>query len=135
MSRKSRKSRYNGYRSGFEEELAQKLQPRGFNYEPEKIPYTIHRHYTPDFVYDNGERKFYIEAKGFFRIGDTQKYKSIVECLSETEELIFILMKPNQRVSKSTKIRMHEWCDKYKITWYNIDTLEELIEYVNARGN
>jgi len=135
MSRKSRKSRYNGYRSGFEEELSKKLQPRGFTYEPYKIPYTIHKTYTPDFVYDNGETKYYIEAKGFFRVGDTQKYKAIVDSLSWTEELVFILMKPNQRVSKSTKMKMHEWCDKYKIMWYNIDTLEELIEYVNAGRN
>jgi len=135
MSRKSRKSRYNGYRSGFEEELSKKLQPRGFSYEPCKIPYTIHRNYTPDFVYDNGETKYYIEAKGFFRIGDTQKYKAIVDSLSPTEELVFILMKPNQRVSKSTKMKMHEWCDKYKIMWYNIDTLEEKNENVKAGRN
>jgi len=30
---------------------------------------------------------------------------------------------------------MAEWCDKHEIKWYTIDTLEELIEYANARGN
>ena len=49
----------------------------------------------------------------------------------ENEELIFVLMKPNQKVSKSTKNTMGKWCDKHDILWYNIETLKELVDYVS----
>ena len=130
MTRK-RKRKLGNYRSEFELDVGQKLQPCGFSYEPFQIPYTVHRKYTPDFVYDAGHHLYHIECKGFFRVGDTQKYKAIVDSLSDTEELIFILMKPNQKVSKTTKLSMAQWCDKYSIKWYTIETLEELINYVS----
>ena len=40
-------------------------------------------------------------------------------------------MKPDQKVSKTTKLTMAQWCDKYNIKWYTIETLEELINYVS----
>ena len=57
--------------------------------------------------------------------------RSIANCLGSNQELIFVLMKPNQKVSKSTKNTMAEWCDKHEILWYNIDTLKELVDYVS----
>lgn len=133
--RKRSKGKLEGFRSEFEKDVAQKLQPSGFSYEPTQIPYTIPRKYTPDFMYNEGETAYYIECKGFFRAGDTQKYKAIKDSLSWTEELIFVLMKPNQRVNKATKLTMCQWCDKHNIKWYTVDTLEELIDYVDARRN
>lgn len=133
--RKRSKGKLEGFRSEFEKDVAQKLQPSGFSYEPTQIPYTIPRKYTPDFMYNQGETVYYIECKGFFRAGDTQKYKAIKDSLSWTEELIFVLMKPNQRVNKATKLTMCQWCDKHNIKWYTVDTLEELIDYVDARRN
>ena len=129
MSRKSRKFP-NEFRSGFEHDVAQKLQPFGFSYEPFQIDYRIERKYTPDFVYERNGRAYLIECKGYFRAGDTQKYRSISNCLAPSQELIFVLMKPNQKVSKSTKRTMAEWCDNNGILWYNIDTLKELVDYV-----
>ena len=81
------------YRNNFEEEVGKKLT--GWAYEPEKIPYFIHRDYIPDFK----KGKYLIECKGFFRIGDTQKYKAIRDCL-DGQELIFILYRPDTRVRK-----------------------------------
>ena len=120
-----------GFRSTFEYDVAQELQPHGFNYEPTAIPYTIPRMYTPDFVFNGKETTFYVECKGYFRAGDTQKYKAIAKSIAWTEELVFILMKPNQKVSKTTKLTMAQWCDKHNIKWYTIETLEELINYVS----
>ncbi len=130
MSRKSRKFP-NEFRSGFEYDVAQKLQPYGFSYEPFQVDYTIERKYTPDFVYERNGRTYLIECKGYFRAGDTQKYRSIARSIPWTSERIFVLMKPNQRVSKSTKRTMAEWCDNNNILWYNIDTLKELVDYVS----
>jgi len=131
MSRKSRKSNLGKYRSGFEKDVAQQLQPFGFTYESCQVPYRIERKYTPDFVYENGETTYYIECKGYFRAGDTQKYRSISNCLGSNQELIFVLMKPNQKVSKSTRNTMAQWCDKNNIKWYDTSTLKELVDYVS----
>ena len=132
MSRKTKRKKIpEGFRSTFEYEVSQKLQPSGFRYEPCQIAYEVPRKYTPDFVYtsDSGDT-YIIECKGFFRAGDTQKYKAIRNSLPAFEELVFILMKPEQKVSKNTKLTMSQWCDKHFIKWYTIDTLEELIDYV-----
>ncbi len=129
MSRRSKKS---PFRSTFEEDVAKILQE--FNYEPFTIPYTISRSYRPDFVDASG--LYLIECKGYFRDGDTKKYTSIRDSLPEGQELIFVLMQPNKRIRKGAKMTMAQWCDKEGILWYNIETLQELINYVtNTRGS
>jgi hypothetical protein len=131
MSRKSQKSKLGKYRSGFEKDVGQQLQPFGFKYEPCQVPYSIERKSTPDFVYEQGGVTYYIECKGYFRAGDTQKYRSVKNCLGENEELIFVLMNENQRVNRGSKLTMAGWCDKHEILWYNIDMLQELVSYVS----
>ena len=129
MNRRSKRSKF---RSTFEEDVSKILKE--FNYEPFTIPYTISRSYRPDFVDASG--LYLIECKGYFRDGDTKKYTSIRDSLPEGQELIFVLMQPNKRIRKGAKMTMAQWCDKEKILWYNIETLQELISYVaNARGS
>lgn len=131
MSRRSRKSKLGNFRSEFERDVATQLQPFGFSYEPYQVPYRIERKYTPDFVYDYRGQTYLIECKGYFRAGDTQKYRSIANCLGSNQELIFVLMKPNQKVNKTTKLTMAQWCEKHNILWYSIDTLKDLVDYVS----
>jgi len=131
MSRRSKKSKLGNFRSEFEKDVAKQLQPFGFTYESCQVPYRIERKYTPDFVYENGGTTYYIECKGYFRAGDTQKYRSISNCLGSNQKLIFVLMKPNQKVSKSTRNTMAQWCDKNNILWYDLNTLKELVDYVS----
>lgn len=132
MSRRSRRSRSAKFRSTFEEDVAKIL--KDFSYEPFTVPYTISRSYRPDFVDPSGA--YLIECKGYFRDGDTKKYTSIRDSLPEGQELIFVLMSPNKKIRKGAKMTMSEWCDKEGILWYNIETLQELIDHVtNARGN
>jgi len=129
MNRRSKRSKF---RSTFEEDVSKILKE--FNYEPFTIPYTIARSYRPDFVDVSG--LYLIECKGYFRDGDTKKYTSIRDSLPEGQELIFVLMQPNKRIRKGAKMTMAQWCDKEKILWYNIETLQELISYVaNAGGS
>ncbi len=129
MSRRSKKSTF---RSTFEEDVAKILKE--FNYEPFTVPYTISRSYRPDFVDPSG--LYLIECKGYFRDGDTKKYTSIRDSLPEGQELIFVLMQPNKKIRKGAKMTMAQWCDKEGILWYNIETLQELINYVtNTRGS
>jgi hypothetical protein len=131
LKKKTKKKVPVGFRSEFEFDVSQKLQPCGFKYEPNSIPYTVPRKYTPDFVFTSDTQTTYIECKGYFRAGDTQKYVAIKNCLSWTEELVFVLMKPDQKVNKQTKLTMSQWCDKHRIKWYSIETLQELIDYVS----
>lgn len=126
MSRRSRKYPSSKYRSGFEEEVS-KLLPKEFKYESEKMEYNIPRTYTPDFVHESG---VYLELKGYFRDGDTQKYKAIRDCLPADHELIFVLMKPEQKVRKGSKLTMSGWCEKEGIRWYTSETLDELVIHV-----
>ena len=65
------------YRSGFEESLGDTLVPAGALYEPYKIPYWMPGNYTPDFVFKGAFGDMLVEAKGYFRVGDTQKYTAI----------------------------------------------------------
>jgi hypothetical protein len=132
MSRKSRRSPLGKFRSQFEQDVSEVLQE--FDYEPFTVPYTISRSYRPDFVDPSG--LYLIECKGYFRDGDTKKYTSIRDSLKDGQKLIFVLMAPNKKIRKGAKMTMAEWCDKEKILWYNIETLQELIDYVaNTRGN
>ena len=59
------------YRSKLEARVALGLSE--WEYESEKMGYIIHKTYNPDFIKGN----IFIEVKGFFRSGDTQKYKAI----------------------------------------------------------
>ena len=127
MSRRSQKS---VFRSKFEENVAKVL--RGFEYEPITVPYVIHRNYRPDFVH--AATGTVVECKGFFREGDTKKYTSVRDSLPKGQQLVFVLMHPNKKIRRGAKMTMAEWCDKEGITWYTIDTLQELINNVSNNG-
>ena len=89
MSRRSKKSKF---RSVFEEHTAEVL--KGFEYEPFTSPYTIHRNYRPDFVHDASNTL--VECKGFFREGDTKKYKSVRDSLGRRSETSVCTYEPKQ---------------------------------------
>jgi len=118
------------YRIGLEENFANKAPM--FDFEPYKVPYTVERKYIPDFVYKTeAGHDVLIECKGYFRVGDTQKYKAIKRCLV-FDELIFLLSDPKKRLRKGAKMNMGQWCDKEGIPWYTLDTVDKLLEYVGA---
>ena len=124
MSRRSKKLKF---RSNFEETVSKVL--KGFDYEPFRVPYTIHRHYCPDFVHEPSGTL--VECKGFFREGDTKKYTCVRDSLPEGQSLVFVLMNPDKKVRKGGKLTMAQWCEREKIKWYNVDTLQELLEVVS----
>ena len=127
MSRRFQKL---NFRSKFEKDVSQHLH--GFLYEPFTVPYTIHRNYKPDFVHE--ATGTLVECKGFFRDGDTKKYKSVRDSLPKDQRLVFVLMHPNKKIRKGATMTMAQWCDKEEIMWYTIDTLQELISDVSNNG-
>ena len=110
------------YRNKFEANIGEKLAD--WSYEPYHIPYVTKRKYIPDFTKGN----ILVEAKGYFRVGDTQKYKAIRDSLF-SQELVFVLTNANKKVRKGSKITMGEWCDKEGFKWFTLDTLKELKRY------
>jgi len=123
-NKKNKCKSYGKYRSGLEKALAKQL-PSEFEYEPFRIPYVINKKYCPDFVFG----KFLIECKGFFRVGDTQKYKAIRDYLTDYE-LIFVWSDPNKKIRKGSKLTLGGWCDKENIKHYTVAEAKELIKYV-----
>jgi len=127
MSRRFQKL---SFRSKFEKDVSQHLH--GLLNEQFTVPYTIHRNYKPDFVHE--ATGTLVECKGFFRDGDTKKYKSVRDSLPENQRLVFVLMHPNKKIRKGATMTMAQWCDKEEIMWYTIDTLQELISDVSNNG-
>jgi len=99
--------------------------PKKAEYEAYKVPYVTHRHYIPDFTLKLKKGIVHFECKGFFRVGDTQKYKAIRDSLESIEELVFVLYSPHKKVRKGGKITMAEWCEKEGFTWYTEETLKD----------
>jgi|TARA_R100000541_G_scaffold3581_1_gene10842 hypothetical protein len=110
------------YRNKFEANIGEKLDD--WSYEPYHIPYVTKRKYIPDFTKGN----ILVEAKGYFRVGDTQKYKAIRDSLF-SQELVFVLTNASKKVRKGSKITMGEWCEKEGFKWFTLDTLKELKRY------
>ena len=119
MSLKSKRSR-NGklYPSGLERKFAELAPRRRYLYEPYDVPYVMHRTYKPDFV--DKKTGDYIETKGFFRTGDTQKYTSIRDSINPIK-LIFVLSDPNKKIRKGAKMTMGQWCNKEGFEFYTVD--------------
>ena len=122
----------NKYRSALEKEFSKEVKRKGFKYEPFDVPYIVHRHYKPDFVHE--DKKVMIEVKGFFRIGDTLKYKSIRDTISvDGYELVFLLSNEHKKVRKGGKITMGQWCEKEGMKHYTLSTAQELVKYVEGK--
>jgi len=125
------KNKKNGrFRSGLESALYDQLN-KEFEYEPYRLPYTIHRKYVPDFVHDG--KKILIEAKGYFRVGDTQKYTSIRDSMPEWE-LVFVLSDPYKKVRKGSKMTMGQWREKEGFAHFTVKTTKELLKYVRDKN-
>ncbi len=119
------------YRSQFEAQMGEVLEPAGAEYEPFNIRYTQSYNYTPDFVFAvEPTLEVLVEAKGWFRPGDRAKYKAIRDALPSHQELVFLLMHPAKKVSKGATLTMSGWCTKEGIEWFM--SAEGVIKYVNA---
>jgi len=117
------------YRSKLEKECHE-LLGKDWQYEPHRIAYIVRRNYTPDFV----KGKYYIEVKGFFRVGDTQKYKAIAEQLrAEGKHLVFLMPQPDKRTRKGGKITYRDWCAKNDIAIFSTKEIKELKEWTRKQ--
>jgi len=114
----------NKYRSKLEERVAAALG-EGWDYEKVRVSYSVERKYTVDF--SNGN--VYIEVKGYFRAGDTQKYRAVHRNLCDNKKrFIMLLQYPDKPVRTGAKLTMSQWCDKFGITWYAVHEVKTLLQ-------
>ena len=114
------------FRSGLEKSFSEATQ--GFLYEPFRLPYIVKRKYVPDFIC--ARTGAMIETKGYFRVGDTQKYKAIRDCIDRP--LIFVFSNPRTKVRKGSKTTLGDWCDKEGFAHFSMKTINELTEHLQC---
>ena len=117
------------YRSKLEA-MVHHLLGKEWLYEPFKVSYVSQHTYTPDFVATGVTKEILVEVKGYFRPGDTQKYKAIRDSLPAHQELVFFLSSPFKKVRKGAMLSMSQWCAKEGFPWF-IDGVD-LKEYANG---
>jgi len=123
---KPKKKNKSIYSRGLESTFAMRTKGEGFVFEPERMPYTVHRKYVPDFV----KGDYIIECKGFFRAGDTLKYKSVRDAYPN-KEFIFVLSDPFKKVRKGSKLNMGQWCHKEQFAFFTVKQCDKLKKYMS----
>ncbi len=115
------------FRSKLEERVATLLEQLGisYEYETEKLSYTIEHNYTPDFVLPN---YVYLETKGYWDAADRRKVLAVKRD-NPGVDLRMVFQSPYNTISKKSKTTYAKWCDKHGISWtaYHEIPLEWLI--------
>ncbi len=103
------------FRSKLEERVATLLEQLGisYEYETEKLSYTIEHNYTPDFVLPN---YVYLETKGYWDAADRRKVLAVKRDNPEVD-LRMVFQSPYNTISKKSKTTYAKWCEKHDIPW------------------
>tara|TARA_R100001129_G_C5224483_1_gene220650 strand:+ start:118 stop:552 length:435 start_codon:yes stop_codon:yes gene_type:complete len=103
------------FRSNLEKNIANLLEGLGvsYQYESEKLSYTIEHNYTPDFVLPN---YVYLEAKGYWDAADRRKLLAVKRDNPDID-LRMVFQSPYNTISKKSKTTYAKWCDKHDIPW------------------
>ena len=116
------------FRSKLEENVASLLEGLGvsYEYESEKLSYTIEHTYTPDFVLPN---YVYLETKGYWDAADRRKVLAVKRDNPEVD-LRMVFQSPYNTISRKSKTTYAQWCEKLDIPWtsFNNIPLDWLIE-------
>ena len=103
------------FRSNLEKNIANLLEGLGvsYQYESEKLSYTIEHNYTPDFVLPNYK---YLEAKGYWSPEDRRKILAVKRDNPDID-LRMIFQSPYNTISKRSKTTYAKWCERHDIPW------------------
>ena len=86
-----------------------------YEYEPDKLRYTIDATYTPDFLVKIGD--VYVEFKGKM-VGTTRtKIRAIIRSNPQIRYCMVFQRANNKLSSKSKSLQYWQWCERYKIPW------------------
>ena len=115
------------FRSGLEKQIGKLLSGLGisYEYESEKLSYTISHNYTPDFSLPN---HIYLEAKGYWAPEDRRKILAVKRD-NPSIDLRMVFQSPYNKISKKSKTTYAKWCERHDIPWtsYHDIPLEWLI--------
>ena len=115
------------FKSKLEERLATLFTTLGvkYEYESEKVCYTIQHHYCPDFVLPN---HVYLEAKGYWAPADRRKILAVKKDNPDMD-LRMVFQAPFNKINKKSKTTYAMFCEKHDIPWsaYHNIPLEWLI--------
>ena len=103
------------FRSKLEKNIGDLLGQLGvsFQYESEKLSYTIEHNYTPDFVLPNYT---YLEAKGYWAPEDRRKILAVKKSNPEVD-IRMVFQSPYNTISKKSKTTYAKWCERHDIPW------------------
>ena len=103
------------FRSNLEKNIADLLTGLGvsYQYESEKLSYTIEHNYTPDFVLPN---YLYLEPKGYWDPEDRRKILAVKRCNPDVD-IRMVFQSPYNTISKKSKTTYAKWCEKHDIPW------------------
>ena len=103
------------FRSNLEKNIADLLTGLGvsYEYESEKLSYTIEHNYTPDFVLPNYT---YLEAKGYWAPEDRRKILAVKKDNPEVD-IRMVFQSPYNTISKKSKTTYAQWCERHDIPW------------------
>lgn len=105
-------------RSGLEKRTAEYLDSKSTSYEYEtlileyEVPAKLHK-YKPDFILANG---IIIECKGRFDAATRQKMSLVIE-QNPDKDIRLLFMRDNP-ISKTSKTRYSDWCEKRGIKYH-----------------
>ena len=103
------------FRSKLEERVATLLEQLGisYEYETEKLSYTIEHNSTPDFVLPH---YVYLETKGYWDPADRRKVLAVKRDNPDID-LRMVFQSPYNKISKGSKTTYAQWCEKHDIPW------------------
>ena len=112
---KLKESKQIKFRSKLEESIANLLEGLGvsYEYENERLSYTISHDYTPDFKLPN---YIYLEAKGYWAAEDRRKILAVKRDNPDID-LRMVFQAPYNTISKKSKTTYAKWCDRHDIPW------------------
>lgn len=103
------------FRSNLEKQFSKVLEDLNIpvDFEPDKLSYTVTHNYIPDFKIYNDT---YVETKGWLKAADRKKLLKVKEAHPNIK-IILIFMKPNNKLSKTSKVTYWEWATKNDFMW------------------
>jgi len=108
-----------GHRSKFETEVEILLSKRTdltFDYEKDKLEYTLHFVYKPDWsLVPIQQDKIYLEAKGRFDYEERRKILGVLAANPEID-LRMVFMR-DQKIAKNSKTYYSTWCEQHGIKY------------------
>lgn len=123
QSHTRRKAVLAGFRSGFEQRMAE-LRPDLF-YEKKPYSYVVQeeRKYTPDFV--NEDESIWYETKGRLTAADRKKMLQVKKHYPD-QRIVFVFQAPNNKLTKAPNSQTYEqWALK---NGFEVMSVKEMID-------